>query len=139
MDSSNPTSRKSSRSRSKSQARPKRSAQHANVPYLPQGPESIVYAEGSVTEDTVELLHEFVHPHPKGRRAETEDTLIEEDRAGTTFDDNGRGNEDGGNESDDDLEDWDALKERPWYRRPSPLWYVPPIHYTTPATAVTAV
>lgn len=115
-----PPSSATPKSQSQSRSRP-RGSRHTStnsVPYLPQGPEALLFPEGSVSEEAVELLHEFVHPsHNRGRdkrRADTEDTVVaEEDETPSEFDDE----EDG-----EDEDGWDALKKRPWYKRPSPAW-----------------
>lgn len=87
--------------------------------YLQQGPDKAILPESSLTEEAVELLHEFVHPHEQGRRMTSEATLAPPD------DSDAPGDEETGSDDDDDgLEDWNDLKSRPWYRRPSPLWYV---------------
>ncbi|EJD02383.1 MFS general substrate transporter [Fomitiporia mediterranea MF3/22] len=120
-------SRPQSREHSRPGSRP-RNSRHASthtVPYLPQDPEALLLPEGSVTEETVELLHEFVHPHSHRhdkRRADTDATIVaetipvdsEQEEFGETPSEN--------DEDDIEGEDWDALKKRPWYRRPSPLW-----------------
>lgn len=61
-------------------------------------PEAATVPEGPIDESTVEALHEFVHPHHATDATLVEDTendLIAEDR-----------------------------KRLPWYRRPSPYWWV---------------
>ena len=107
-------------------------------PYLHQGPDAAVLLEGSLTEEAVELLHEFVHPHRRGhaederrkRSMTSEATLAVAEHESADFsaarddeapDPDGDDN-DGNDAVDKDLEDWDDLKARPWYRRPSPLW-----------------
>ena len=67
----------SSRSRLRSQNA--HSEPESSVPYLSQGPDALLLPEGSLSEEAVELLHEFVHPHRHDkRRAGTEDTIVAE-------------------------------------------------------------
>lgn len=71
-----------------------------------------------MSEETVELLHEFVvPPHREPRRVDTEATAVEEEA---------EGEDDGDEEPDDDglAEELEANKQKPWYRRTSPWWYV---------------
>ena len=55
--------------------------------------------DGPVDEETVELLNELVHPHH-----EQDDTLIDDIQ----------------DDSEPDLE----RQQLPWWKRPSPLWFV---------------
>lgn len=68
-----------------------------------------VLPEGQVDDETAELLHEFVHPHPH--------TPVEELPDSTT-------SEIGGSQVDKIALEA-QLRERaarPWWRRPSPTW-----------------
>ena len=109
------------RLQSRSRPRHSRSTSASSVPYLPQGPEALIYPEGPISEEAVELLHECVHPGHRDKhkkdRAQTEDTLVWDDGEGAGPDE-GLTEE----EVDEELEDWEAMQKRPWYRRPSPLW-----------------
>ncbi len=40
-------------------------------PYLPHGPDALLYPEGAVSEEAVELLHEFVQPKSREARRES--------------------------------------------------------------------
>ncbi|KAH8116885.1 MFS general substrate transporter [Phellopilus nigrolimitatus] len=102
---------------SKSRSRQRRShhASSSSVPYLSQGPDALLLPEGPVTEEAVELLHEFVHPrHRDKHRADPDGTLVEETVESAE--------EESGGEDVGEEEDREALKLLPWYRRPSPLW-----------------
>src|ERR1700733_14273922 len=75
----------------------------ASVPYLPQV-ESLFIPDGAVSEEATEFLQEFVHP-----RLNPEDTLIDEEQ--------------GPNNDDTDADgERKARANRPWWKRPSPLW-----------------
>jgi hypothetical protein len=99
-------SRHHSRNRA-SQSRPRssRNPSIASVAYLPQA-ESLFIPGGAVSEEATGLLQDFVHPC-----LNPEDTLIDE-------------------EQEPNNDDTDADGERkaranlPWWKRPSPLWYV---------------
>ncbi|KLO13488.1 MFS general substrate transporter [Schizopora paradoxa] len=95
---------------SRSRPRSSRNTSTSSVLYLPQGPDALLYPEGAVSEEAVELLHDFVHP--SHQRPDGEQTLVGEDE------------EDGdGSEADsDEEEERGALASRPWYKRPSPWW-----------------
>lgn len=70
-------------------------------------PETLVFPEAPISEETVELLHELVHP----RRSEEEDDLF--------------GRHDIGEEQakdDDDISSLQFRERLPWYKRPSPIW-----------------
>lgn len=55
--------------------------------------------EGSITEQSTELLHDFVHPHSHHAQ---EETLIDEE---------------------DEVEvELKARSSLPWWKRPSPVW-----------------
>lgn len=76
-----------------------------------------------MSEEVVELLHEFVHPAHRDKhkqRTQTEDTLVGnfESEGG----DDGHLGDLTEEEEAEEAEDWDAMQRRPWYRRPSPWW-----------------
>lgn len=83
-----------SRSRNPSAVRPdlSRTTTSLGNELLPDGP---------VSEETVQLIHELVHPHH-----DREETLV--------------------NSEDDDEETIELARRKslPWYKRPSPLWFV---------------
>ncbi len=88
-----------SRLRVPSQSRSRPRSLRTTAASLLRDPQGLV-SEGAISERDAELLHEFVHPH----HHETEETLI-------------------GDDTDLDEE----LKARallPWWKRPSPIWYV---------------
>ncbi len=64
-------------------------------------PESLILPDGPVSGEATELLAEFVHPHHHA----PEETLV------------------GSSDGEDDDEP-DAKARRPWWKRPSPWWYV---------------
>lgn len=86
--------------RSLSRPRSSRNSSFEGSFRYPDTPENLVLPSGQISEETVELLHEFVHPH----QHHAEETLVEED----------------------DAEDLRNLAEErrklPWYKRPSPWW-----------------
>lgn len=70
-------------------------------------PENLVFPEAPISEETVELLDELVHPH----HHEEEDVLF------------GRHNSVGEQlEDDDDISSPEVRERLPWYKRPSPIW-----------------
>ncbi|KAK7693782.1 hypothetical protein QCA50_003354 [Cerrena zonata] len=95
-----------STSRSSSNLRSRSLARPENVSTF-ANPEAAAVSEGPIDESTVEALHEFVHPHHA-----TDDTLVEDD--------------------DPIAEERHRL---PWYRRPSPFWFICMIPFTAVATA----
>lgn len=91
-------------SRASSRFRPSRAPSHSRTQSeaLLTDPASMVLSDGTITEQTAELLHEFVHPHQH-----TEDTLVEDP------------------EEDQDAAVDAELKARaklPWWKRASPYW-----------------
>ncbi|THG99442.1 hypothetical protein EW145_g7263 [Phellinidium pouzarii] len=89
-------------------------------PYLSQGQDALLLPQDSITEEAVELLHEFVHPHHRNDIQVAEDLLLEE-----------------GSSPDDD-EDWEAMQKRPWYKRPSPWWLLCTMPFSAMAGAACA-
>ena len=99
--------------RSRSRPRSSRNSSVHSVPYLPQGGEELLLSDGGLSEETVELLQDFVNPHQHDKRRDAEETLV------------GESSLSGGADlpsDDEELEDWEALKSRPWYKRPAPWW-----------------
>ncbi|EPQ58298.1 MFS general substrate transporter [Gloeophyllum trabeum ATCC 11539] len=92
-----------------------RNASRVSATYLPDGPADLILPDGPVGEHTAELLHEFIHPH----RHEGEDTLVEDDDAG-----------DDDEEREIDAE-WEARKALPWWRTPSPYWFLAMIPFSS--------
>lgn len=108
-------------------------------PYLQDGVDSALLPEGALTEEAVELLHEFVHPHPQSPQRHGElEASGEGGRKRTMRPRRGNGEvglgasdeleHNGGDEDgdgdEDELEDWKDVEAKPWYRRPSALWCV---------------
>jgi hypothetical protein len=87
-----------SRSRGPSRPSVARNTTASSLPYVPVQPESLILPDGPVGEDDAELLDELAH-----RRRETQDTLV-------------------GEAEDDD--DHAKRRQLPWWKRPSPWWYV---------------
>lgn len=95
------TSARSSARRSPS--RPRR------VPYLPLPSDVPINPDDPVSEQTAELLHEFVHPHhhhPRENPPETEEEL------------------DGGGDAPIIAKELEEMQSRVWWKRPSAVWYV---------------
>ncbi len=65
-ESNNPLLRVQLQARSRSRPHSSRNSSRHSVPYLPHGPDALLYPEGAVSEEAVELLHEFVHPNHGG-------------------------------------------------------------------------
>lgn len=84
--------------------------------YIPPDPNSLLYPEGAVTEDDVELLHEFVHPHHQIRTS-SQPPRVDEDVADGATDIETPSDEDEAIKAE-----IQARQSRPWYRRPSPWW-----------------
>ena len=113
----NPTvmsSRNSSRepllhARSRPGSRPRPARGHSttgSLTTLPAPEDIIVPGASTFTEEEVEAIQEFVHPH---HHHAAEETLVEEEE--------GRDGEESSPERDTE---W--MKSRPWWRRPSPWW-----------------
>lgn len=86
-----------SRLRVPSQSRSRPRSLRSTAPSLLRDPQGLV-SEGAVSERDAELLHEFVHPH----HHEAEETLITDDT-----------------DLDEELR---ARALLPWWKRPSPVW-----------------
>jgi len=71
----------------------------AHTPTVLTG-EDLLMGDGPVTVDEAEYLHEFVHPH----HHEAEETVVDDE--------------------DSVDEEQERRKSFPWWRRPSPWWYV---------------
>jgi hypothetical protein len=74
----------------------------AGQPYTSRAEEPI-HPEGSVSKQTPEFLEELVHPRHHDSYA-TEDTLAEEEWS--------------------DEDERAKMRKLPWWRRPTPWWYV---------------
>ena len=85
--------------------------QHA--PYLPLPSDIPADPDSPVSEQTAELLHEFVHPH----HHRSQENLHEADE----FD------EPGGDASVI-AKELEEMRSRVWWKRPSAVWYAPPLH-----------
>ncbi|KAH9945899.1 MFS general substrate transporter [Epithele typhae] len=86
------------------------------------GPADLLNPSSSlVSEEQVELLHEFVHPHHGA-----EETLVND----AAF-----GEEQGFAKDDGDENAW--MMQRPWWRRPSPYWFLAFIPFTAIAMGIT--
>ncbi|KAI9057904.1 MFS general substrate transporter [Trametes sanguinea] len=115
-------SRSSSRPGSRPGSRPRgsRNTTASSVQLLPQGPDDLMVPGGSIGEETAELLHEFVHPHH-----DSEETLAEE-----------------GGSSDEEEQEYvidHAWREKlPWWKRPSPWWFLGYVPFAAIAMTVTA-
>lgn len=80
-----------------------------SIPHLPTDPEALIYPEGALTEDTVELLHEFVHPHHRHRTMPASANEVP-NAIELEVPDN------------DENMNKEEMGHRPWHRRPSPWW-----------------
>ncbi|KAI0062299.1 hypothetical protein BV25DRAFT_1885581 [Artomyces pyxidatus] len=92
--------------------------------YHPIDPDNLAFPQGGVDEETVELIHEFVHPH----HHEQEETLVELDHDFTP----------------DEEVDQAAIEseraersKRPWWRRATPWWYVSMVPFSMAASMAT--
>ncbi|KDQ61041.1 hypothetical protein JAAARDRAFT_32037 [Jaapia argillacea MUCL 33604] len=117
-------SRDNSRSRSASR-RPvgTRHASAQSIPYLPDGPADLLLPEGQVGEEAAELLHEFIHPH----HHPVEETLPED----------GPPPGDDGPLGSSDQAELEVRKNLPWWKRPSPYWFITTVPFTAITTAGT--
>ena len=106
-----------SHSESASKSRSRSNASRRSFPYLATNPEDLLLPEGNVTEEQVGLLQEFIHP--RRHTNTTESTAVDGVESYI--------------ENDEDEDSEHSFKSRPWYRRPSPLWYV---FYLLEATSV---
>ena len=101
-------SRNHSRLGRASRSRPRNShnSSLASIPYLPQV-EDLILTDGAVGGEAADLLQDFVHPGHN-----PEETLTDEEE----------------DTSDDTDGERTARANLPWWKRPSPLWYVPYIY-----------
>ncbi|KAJ3819974.1 major facilitator superfamily domain-containing protein [Lentinula raphanica] len=77
--------------------------------------DNILLPDGPVSEESVQLLHEFVHPHH-----DREETLVGDDST-----------------QDEEEEEREHTKRLPWWKRPSPLWLLAIIPITSAAMSST--
>ncbi|KAH9952018.1 MFS general substrate transporter [Amylocystis lapponica] len=100
---------------SKSRSRPGSRIRGSEQPLLPQGPEALINPDVPISEEVSELLQEFVHPHHHDHEA----TLVQ------TEGDQAPG---GG----DDVPDLNWTQDLPWWKKPSPWWFI----YLTPLSSI---
>jgi hypothetical protein len=98
---------------SNSRSRPglgRRATSQRSAPYLPNGPADLIFPSGVVGEEAADLLHDFVHP---SHHHSPDATLFE-------------GEEEDNEEPEDEVDARERARmaERPWWRRPSPVWYM---------------
>ena len=108
--------------RSRSRPRSSRNSSVNSVPYLPLGPEALIFPEGPVSEEAVELLQDFVHPYRRGlgrERSTGEAVVGRQEQDGREAQ---AGSPEGQGSSNNDGEEDEDLKQRPWYKRASPWW-----------------
>ncbi|KAF9053900.1 MFS general substrate transporter [Hymenopellis radicata] len=107
-------------SRSTEHSRLRESRSHSRRPDVSRAnspfPTDIVFSEGVVSEETAELLHEFVHPHHQA-----EDTLIDQES-------------DSGDEVEGEIQ---ARSRLPWWKRPSPMWVLALMPFSSMAFSMT--
>ncbi|KAI0093846.1 major facilitator superfamily domain-containing protein [Irpex rosettiformis] len=108
-------------SRAPSRPRNSRNSSRASLRYLPQDVESMAFPEGTVGAEATELLHEFVHP----QHNQHEPLFGAEPHA------------DGG-EDEDDAASLEIRRKLPWYKRPSPYWFLLVVPFAAGATIATA-
>jgi hypothetical protein len=99
------------KSKSVSRTRPllsRRATSQHSMPYLPNGPAEFVVPSATVGEETADLLHDFVHPS----HHQSEHTLVDDD---TPADEQ---------EDDVDMRERARMSAKPWWRRPTPWWWV---------------
>ncbi|CDO72941.1 hypothetical protein BN946_scf185002.g126 [Trametes cinnabarina] len=112
-------------SRSTSRPRGSRNTTASSIPLLLQGPEDLIVPGGSIGEETAELLHEFVHPHH-----DSEQTLAEDgDAAESDLDEQ---------EEQEYVIDHAWREKLPWWKRPSPWWFLGYVPFAAIAMTVTA-
>ncbi|KAI0957937.1 hypothetical protein AcW1_006164 [Taiwanofungus camphoratus] len=121
-------SRSASRRRPVSRSRHSRNTSASSVLFLPAGPEALINPDGPIDDEVVELLNEFVHPH----RHDLDQTLVEEEPEVDV--------EAVGAPADEDEQGGPTLESRqtlPWWKRPSPLWFLSLIPFTSIVTSAT--
>ncbi|KAI0636728.1 major facilitator superfamily domain-containing protein [Trametes polyzona] len=117
------SSRPHSRPRTHSRPRGSRHTTQSSIALISQGPDDLIVPGGTVDEETVELLQEFVHPH----QHESEETLAE-------------GLVEGGDGEEEEEEPVDRLwrKKQPWWKRPSAWWFLAYVPFSAIAMTITS-
>ncbi|GBE82104.1 hypothetical protein SCP_0404840 [Sparassis crispa] len=95
-----------SSSRPGSRLRTSRNPSLSSLSYIPFGPEELINPDAPVSEEVAELLQEFVHPH----RHESEQTLVQEAADEVC--------------ADDEIDTAKQPLDLPWWKRPSPWWFL---------------
>ncbi|OSD08608.1 MFS general substrate transporter [Trametes coccinea BRFM310] len=118
-------SRSRSRPGSRPSSRPRgsRNTTASSIQLLPQGPDDLMVPGGSIGEETAELLHEFVHPHH-----DSEETLAEDGEPADGLDE----------EEEEYVIDHAWREKLPWWKRPSPWWFLGYVPFAAIAMTVTA-
>ncbi|KAF9444748.1 MFS general substrate transporter [Macrolepiota fuliginosa MF-IS2] len=101
----------SNTSRSRSRVQSSGRATPTGRTYVGQA-EELILPEGPISEQTAELLQEFVHPHM------VEDTLADE-------------------QSSEEEEELSKVRSLPWWKRPSPWWLLVALPFTAIAMSAT--
>lgn len=118
-----PADRRLLSTRSRSRPGNSRNPSVNSVPYLPHVPNALTLAEGPVSQEAVGLLQDYVHPRRRAvGQKPTEDTVANAETA-PFLGGQSVGSDGGETEGGSDGQDWET-KQRPWYRRASPWWYV---------------
>ncbi|KAH9857150.1 MFS general substrate transporter [Lenzites betulinus] len=111
--------------RSRSHARDSRQSTAHSVPHLLQGGEDLVVPGSPIEEETTEPLHQLVYPH---HRAPSAETLAKAGSFATIAK-----SQDGEEENVDRL--W--WRDLPWWKRPSPWWFVTYVPFSAIAMTIT--
>lgn len=112
------SSRSAYNSRAPSRPRASRNSSRASIAYLPYGAESALLPEAPLGEEAAELLQDLIHPHRNREHILLEESEDEDAEAS-------------------DAESVEQRKKLPWYKRPSPVWFLVMIPITASATAAT--
>ncbi|TBU49115.1 MFS general substrate transporter [Dichomitus squalens] len=115
-----------SRSRPGSQPRHARHSTANSISSIPVGPEDLINPGGGgpISEEESELLQDLVHRHQ--HQHAVEETLVEEE--------SGAGS---GEEEEEEFDD-EWRQKRPWYRRPSPVWFLSYVPFAAIAMTIAA-